>query len=148
MTALEKRFMERALLLALQAAEDGEIPVGAVVVKNNEIIGEGRNRREKKKTPLAHAEIEAIHTAAEALGDWRLSGCELYVTLEPCSMCAGAILNSRLSLLVFGAYDEAAGAVISRENVFSPFRNDVRVVGGFFEIECRSLLTEFFTALR
>lgn len=148
MTALEKRFMERALLLALQAAEDGEIPVGAVVVKDNEIIGEGRNRREKKKTPLAHAEIEAIHTAAEALGDWRLSGCELYVTLEPCSMCAGAILNSRLSLLVFGAYDEAAGAVISRENVFSPFRNDVRVVGGFFESECRSLLTEFFTALR
>lgn len=140
--------MERALLLALQAAEDGEIPVGAVVVKNNEIIGEGRNRRENKKTPLAHAEIEAIHTAAEALGDWRLSGCELYVTLEPCSMCAGAILNSRLSLLVFGAYDEAAGAVISRENVFSPFRNDVRVVGGFFESECRSLLTEFFTALR
>ena len=140
--------MERALLLALQAAEDGEIPVGAVVVKNNEIIGEGRNRREKKKTPLAHAEIEAIHTAAEALGDWRLSGCELYVTLEPCSMCAGAIANARLSALVFGAYDEAAGAVISRENVFSPFRNDVRVVGGFLESECRSLLTEFFTALR
>ena len=140
--------MERALLLALQAAEDGEIPVGAVVVKNNEIIGEGRNRREKKKTPLAHAEIEAIHSAAEMLGDWRLSGCELYVTLEPCSMCAGAIANARLSALVFGAYDEAAGAVISRENVFSPFRNDVRVVGGFFESECRSLLTEFFTALR
>ena len=140
--------MERALLLALQAAEDGEIPVGAVVVRNNEIIGEGRNRREKKKTPLAHAEIEAIHTAAKALGDWRLSGCELYVTLEPCSMCAGAIANARLSALVFGAYDEAAGAVISRENVFSPFRNDVRVVGGFFESECRSLLTEFFTALR
>ena len=139
--------MERALLLALQAAEDGEIPVGAVVVKNNEIIGEGRNRREKKKTPLAHAEIEAIHSAAETLGDWRLSGCELYVTLEPCSMCAGAIANARLSALVFGAYDEAAGAVISRENVFSPFRNDVRVVGGFFESECRSLLTEFFTAL-
>ena len=148
MTALEKRFMERALLLALQAAEDGEIPVGAVVVKNNEIIGEGRNRREKKKTPLAHAEIEAIHGAAKVLGDWRLSGCELYVTLEPCSMCAGAIANARLSALVFGAYDEAAGAVISRENVFSPFRNDVRVVGGFFESECRSLLTEFFTALR
>ena len=146
--AVEKRFMERALALAHTAAEDGEIPVGAVVVRNNEIIGEGRNRREKEKTPLAHAEIEAIHTAAEALGDWRLSGCELYVTLEPCSMCAGAILNSRLSLLVFGAYDEAAGAVISRENVFSPFRNDVRVVGGFFESECRSLLTEFFTALR
>lgn len=146
--AVEKRFMERALALAHTAAEDGEIPVGAVVVRNNEIIGEGRNRREKEKTPLAHAEIEAIHTAAEALGDWRLSGCELYVTLEPCSMCAGAIANARLSALVFGAYDEAAGAVISRENVFSPFRNDVRVVGGFFESECRSLLTEFFTALR
>ena len=145
---MEKRFMERALALAHTAAEDGEIPVGAVVVRNNEIIGEGRNRREKKKTPLAHAEIEAIHSAAEMLGDWRLSGCELYVTLEPCSMCAGAIANARLSALVFGAYDEAAGAVISRENVFSPFRNDVRVVGGFLESECRSLLTEFFTALR
>lgn len=140
--------MERALLLALQAAEDGEIPVGAVVVKNNEIIGEGRNRREKEKTPLAHAEIEAIHGAAEALGDWRLSGCELYVTLEPCSMCAGAILNSRLSLLVFGAYDEAAGAVISRENAFSPFRNDMRVIGGFFESECKKVLSDFFAAMR
>lgn len=140
--------MERALLLALQAAEDGEIPVGAVVVRNNEIIGEGRNRREKEKTPLAHAEIEAIHSAAETLGDWRLSGCELYVTLEPCSMCAGAIANARLSALVFGAYDEAAGAVISRENVFSPFRNDVRVVGGFFESECKKVLSDFFTALR
>ena len=140
--------MERALLLALQAAEDGEIPVGAVVVKNNEIIGEGRNRREKEKTPLAHAEIEAIHSAAETLGDWRLSGCELYVTLEPCSMCAGAIANARLSALVFGAYDEAAGAVISRENVFSPFRNDVRVVGGFFESECKKVLSDFFAALR
>ena len=145
---MEKRFMERALALAHTAAEDGEIPVGAVVVRNNEIIGEGRNRREKEKTPLAHAEIEAIHSAAETLGDWRLSGCELYVTLEPCSMCSGAILNSRLSLLVFGAYDEAAGAVISRENVFSPFRNDVRVVGGFFESECKKVLSDFFTALR
>ena len=76
--------MERALVLAHLAADEGEIPVGAVVVKNNKIIGEGRNRREKEKTPLAHAEIEAIHNAAKALGDWRLSGCELYVTLEPC----------------------------------------------------------------
>ena len=140
--------MERALALAHTAAEDGEIPVGAVVVRNNEIIGEGRNRREKEKTPLAHAEIEAIHGAAKALGDWRLSGCELYVTLEPCSMCAGAIANARLSTLVFGAYDEAAGAVISRENVFSPFRNDVRVVGGFLESECKKVLSDFFAALR
>lgn len=140
--------MERALLLARQAAEDGEIPVGAVVVKDNKIIGEGRNRREKAKTPLAHAEIEAVHNAAEALGDWRLSGCELYVTLEPCSMCAGAIVNSRLSSLVFGAYDETAGAVISHETVLSPFKNDICVVGGFLESECKRVLTEFFSALR
>lgn len=145
---MEKRFMERALALAHTAAEDGEIPVGAVVVKGGKIIGEGRNRREKEKTPLAHAEIEAIHKAAKTLGDWRLSGCVLYVTLEPCSMCAGAIANSRLSKLVFGAYDEAAGAVISREDGLSPFNNTMSVVGGFLESECRSLLTEFFTALR
>lgn len=140
--------MERALVLAHLAADEGEIPVGAVVVKNNKIIGEGRNRREKAKTPLAHAEIEAIHNAAKALGDWRLSGCELYVTLEPCCMCAGAIVNARLSALVFGAYDGMAGAVISRENGFSPFKNNVRVVGGFLEGECKRVLTEFFSALR
>lgn len=140
--------MERALDLAHLAADEGEIPVGAVVVKNNKIIGEGRNRREKEKTPLAHAEIEAIHNAAKALGDWRLSGCELYVTLEPCCMCAGAIVNARLSALVFGAYDGTDGAVISRENGFSPFKNNVRVVGGFLEGECKRVLTEFFSALR
>ncbi len=140
--------MERALALALLAADEGEIPVGAVVVKNSKIIGEGRNRREKEKTPLAHAEIEAIHNAAKALGDWRLSGCELYVTLEPCCMCAGAIVNARLSALVFGAYDEAAGAVISRENGFSPFKNNVRVVGGFLEGECKRVLSDFFLSMR
>lgn len=140
--------MERALVLAHLAADEGEIPVGAVVVKNNKIIGEGRNRREKAKTPLAHAEIEAIHNAAKALGDWRLSGCELYVTLEPCCMCAGAIVNARLSALVFGAYDGTAGAVISRENGFSPFKNNVRVVGGFLEGECKRVLSDFFLSMR
>lgn len=141
-------YMEKALLLAKEAAAEGEIPVGAVVVKNKKIIGEGRNRREKEKTPLAHAELEAIHNAAKALGDWRLSGCELYVTLEPCAMCAAAIVTSRISKLVFGAYDKNAGGVISGKNTFDNFENKVQIVGGYTEKECRKVLEDFFEKLR
>lgn len=140
--------MERALVLAHLAADEGEIPVGAVVVKNNKIIGEGRNRREKAKTPLAHAEIEAIHNAAKALGDWRLSGCELYVTLEPCIMCCGAIINARIDRLVFGAYDDSAGTVISRADVTEDFGAKIQVIGGYMESECKELLCSFFKNLR
>lgn len=144
----ERIYMERALSLAKEAAKDGEIPVGAVVVKNKRIIGEGRNRREREKTPLAHAELEALHAAAKNVGDWRLSGCELYVTLEPCAMCAGAIITARIEKLVFGAYDKAAGGVISRGEMFSSFENKVQIIGGYLERECRSVLTDFFEKMR
>ncbi len=140
--------MERALALANEAAKEGEIPVGAVVVKNKKVIGEGRNRREREKTPLAHAELEALHTAAKNIGDWRLSGCELYVTLEPCAMCSGAIIMSRVKKLVFGAYDEAAGGVISRGEMFSAFENKVQIIGGYMEKDCRKVLTDFFEKMR
>lgn len=140
--------MERALEKANEAFADGEIPVGAVVVRNGKIIGEGRNRREKAKSALAHAEIEAIHNAAQALGDWRLSGCELYVTLEPCIMCCGAIINARIDRLVFGAYDETAGAVISRADVTEDFGAKIQVIGGYMESECKELLSAFFKNLR
>ena len=146
---MEKRkYMERALFLAKEAAKKGEVPVGAVVVKNGKIIGEGQNRREKEKTPLAHAELEALHNAAKTLGDWRLSGCELYVTLEPCAMCGGAIITSRLKRLVFGAYDETAGGVISHNNMFFDFENKVQIIGGYMENECKKVLEDFFEKLR
>ena len=103
-------YMEEALLLAAQAAAENEVPVGAVVVKDGRIIGRGRNGRETKNDVASHAELEAIRDAAKTIGDWRLHGCELYVTLEPCAMCCGAILHARLSRVVFGAYDAAAGA--------------------------------------
>ncbi len=140
--------MERALELAYKAAADGEIPVGAVVVRNGVIIGEGRNRREKEKTALAHAEIEALHNACQSVGDWRLSGCELFVTLEPCAMCCGAIINARIDRLVFGAYDERAGAVISRADITDSFGAGIHVVGGYMEKECKAVLTSFFQKLR
>ena len=140
--------MERALEKAREAFADGEIPVGAVVVKDGKIIGEGRNRREKEKSALAHAEIEAIHNAAQTLGDWRLSGCELFVTLEPCIMCCGAAVNARIERLVFGAYDEAGGAVVSRFDVTDTFGAKIQVIGGYMESECKTLLGEFFKKLR
>ena len=106
----EKTFMEEALRLAQQAAREGEVPVGAVVVRDGVIVGRGRNRREMEKNALCHAEIEAINEACRALHGWRLWQCELYVTLEPCPMCAGAILNARLPVVVFGAFDPKAGS--------------------------------------
>ena len=141
--------MEKAIALAKEAAEDGEVPVGAVVVKDSVIVGKGRNRREKEKNVLAHAEIEAMSEACETLGDWRLSDCELYVTLEPCVMCGGAIINSRIRKIVFGAYDENAGACVSRTELFEmPFVQRPEVIGGYMESECSALLEEFFKKLR
>ena len=145
----EKRFMLRALELAQEAAAAGEVPVGAVVVKAGRVIGEGRNRREAGKTALAHAELEAIHQACQALGTWRLTGCDLYVTLEPCPMCSGAIINSRLKRVVYGARDPKAGCCGSLTDLFAlPFNHHPVMEQGLLEEEAQALLQEFFAGLR
>lgn len=141
--------MFEAIALAKEAYAKAEIPVGAVVVKNGEIIGKGRNMREEKNDPTSHAEIEALRAAAEFLGSWRLDDCSLYVTLEPCAMCAGAIINARIKELVFGAYDTFAGCADSAENLFSKeFSSKTAVFGGIAEQECSDLLKSFFEKLR
>ena len=143
--------MELALALAREAAAEGEIPVGALVVdrETGEILGTGRNRREADHSPTAHAEILAIEQAAKRRGSWRLSGCTLYVTLEPCPMCAGAIINARIDRLVFGAYDEKAGSVCSLQEMFAlPYNHRPRVTAGLLEDPCAALLSDFFRKLR
>ena len=141
--------MKRALELARISANEGEVPVGAVVVKDGEIVGEGRNRREKGKNALYHAEIEAIDNACKKLGGWRLWQCDLYVTLEPCPMCSEAIINSRIKQVYFGACDHKAGSFGSVVN-FNDFNYNHKPViyGGIMEEECSYLLTEFFKNLR
>ena len=141
--------MKAALAEARSAARGGEVPVGAVIVKNGEIIARGRNRREEKQNALSHAETEAINAACKYLGSWRLDGCEMYVTLEPCSMCAGAIINARISTLVFGAYDLKAGCIDSAVRLCDiPLDNKPEIYGGIYGDECLSLLREFFGNLR
>lgn len=150
MTALtDAACMRRALELARQSAAEGEVPVGAVVVKDGVIVGEGRNRRETGKNALYHAEIEAIDAACRTLGGWRLWQCDMFVTLEPCPMCAGAILNARLRRLTFGARDEKAGSFgsVADFNALG-YNHTVEVTGGFMQEECASLLREFFKTLR
>ena len=142
-------FMRRALALAKRAAAEGETPVGAVVTRKGEIVGEGRNRRERGKNALLHAEIEAIGAACKALGGWRLWECELYVTLEPCPMCAGAIINARIPRVVYGARDPKNGCCGSVVDLFAlPFNHRPTVEGGLLEAECAAVLTEFFRELR
>ena len=144
-------YMERALKLARIAYSEGEVPVGAVVVKKTtgEIIGEGRNMREGKKNALAHAEIIAIDEACRRLGGWRLPECALYVTLEPCPMCCGAIINSRIDNVYFGAYDFKSGSAVSVQKMFEyPYNYKPEVIGGVMEEECAGLLSEFFKELR
>lgn len=141
--------MREALALALEAASEGEVPVGAVIVRSGEIIARGRNRREKDKNALCHAELEAINEACNKLGGWRLPGCELYVTLEPCPMCAGAVINSRIEKVFFGAYDKKAGSVKSVINLFDlPYNHKPEVEGGILEEECAEILSRFFKKLR
>lgn len=141
--------MKEALLQARLAAAEGEIPVGAVVVRNDKVIATARNRREADQKATAHAELLAIEAACNTLGKWRLSDCELYVTLEPCPMCAGAILNARLGEVVFGAYDPKGGACGSVLNLFSyEFNHHPDCYGGILESECKTLLNEFFKSLR
>ena len=141
--------MREALLLAQEAAADGEVPVGCVITLEDRIVGRGRNRREKGKTALAHAELEAIGEACRTLGGWRLWQCTLYVTLEPCPMCAGAIVNARIPRVYYGARDEAMGACGGVVNLFMeqfPFRP--ALVGGILADDCRAVLADFFRALR
>lgn len=141
---IERQFMEAALQQARAADAAGEVPVGAVLVKDGRILSVGRNRREETKSALAHAEIEAIHAACQAVGDWRLTGCTLYVTLEPCRMCFGAICSARIDRVVFGAYDPAAGCVSTGDAV----PQDLQFIGGYMETECRELLQTTFQTLR
>ena len=142
-------FMDQALELAREAASEGEVPVGCVVVRNGEIVGRGRNRRETGRTALGHAEIQAISQACEKLGGWRLWECTLYVTLEPCPMCAGAIINARIPRVVYGASDAKCGACGSVCDLFSmDFNHHPKVEKGLREQEAAQLLTEFFQNLR
>lgn len=141
--------MRMALEQAEQARRLGEVPVGCVVVKDGQIIGRGYNRRETDRTVLGHAELMAIRQAEQALGDWRLTGCTLYVTLEPCPMCAGAILNARPESVVFGASDPVFGACGGVMNLFEEaFGVRIRLYGGVLAAECAGLLQEFFSGLR
>ena len=145
----DQMFMQEALHLAQQAAAEGEIPVGCVIVRNGQIVGRGRNRRETEKTALGHAEIEAIADACKNLGGWRLRDCTLYVTLEPCPMCAGAIINARIPLVVYGASDDKCGACGSVCDLFAmPFNHHPQVRKGVMEEESAALLQQFFADLR
>ena len=144
-----ERYMALALELAREAAEAGEVPVGCVIVRDGQVVGRGRNRREEKHATASHAEMEAIAQANEALGSWRLDDCELYVTLEPCPMCAGAILNARIARVWYGARDAAMGACGGVVNLYmEEFPNRPALVGGILAQECRLVLTDFFSRLR
>ena len=146
---MNKIFMNEALKEAKIAFDKGEVPVGAVIVRNGEIIATGRNMREEKKNALSHAEIEAINNACKKLGSWRLDDCEMYVTLEPCPMCTGAIINSRIKTLIFGAYDLKAGSVDSVINLCDyPYNHKPEIYGGIMEDECLEILQKFFKKLR
>ena len=143
--------MKRALELAEEAYNEGEVPVGAVVVKKTtgEIVGEGRNMRETAKNALAHAEIIAINEACRKLGGWRLPECAIYVTLEPCPMCCGAIINSRIDDVIFGAYDMKSGSAVSVQKMFElPYNYRPTVTGGVMEEQCSAVLSNFFKELR
>ena len=142
-------YMDEALALAAEAAAEGEVPVGCVIVRSDKIVGRGRNRRETAKNALGHAEIEAINDACRNLGGWRLWDCTLYVTLEPCPMCAGAIVNARIPRVVYGAADSKCGACGSVCNLFeAEFNHHPTVTAGVREEEAAALLTEFFKELR
>lgn len=145
----DEKFMREALALAQAAADEGEVPVGCVVVRGGEIVGRGRNRREGAKSALAHAEIEAIAEACRKLGGWRLWQCTLYVTLEPCPMCAGAIINARLPRVVYGAKEPTNGCCGSAVDLFMlPCSQKPEVVPGVLEEECSAMLSAFFRRLR
>lgn len=145
----DEKFMRLALEQAYLAYKMGEVPVGAVVVRNGEVVGAGYNRRETDKNAVAHAELLAIDDACKRLGGWRLWECELYVTLEPCPMCAGAIINSRIKRLVYGASDKKAGSVESIVRMFDlPYNHKPPYTAGVLEEECSQILKSFFKEMR
>lgn len=145
----DNELMKCAISLAKLSSDENEVPVGCVITKDKEIISTGRNRREKGKNALYHAEIEAINEACKILGGWRLWQCEMFVTLEPCPMCSGAIINSRIKKVTFGAYDKKAGSFgsIADFNKIG-YNHKPEIVGGFMENECQRLLIDFFINLR
>ena len=146
---MHEKYMRQALDLARQAAACGEVPVGCVIVKDGRVIGRGRNRREERQAAWSHAEMEAMAQANRALGTWRLDGCTLYVTLEPCPMCAGAILNARIPKVFYGARDSAFGACGGVTNLFmEQFPHRPALVGGILAEDCQAVLAEFFEKLR
>ena len=146
---MHEEYMRQALDLARQAAACGEVPVGCVIVKDGAVVGRGRNRREERQAAWSHAEMEAMAQANRTLGTWRLDGCTLYVTLEPCPMCAGAIINARIPRVVYGAADPKAGACRSVCSLFSmAFNHHPEVESGVLETECAEILRDFFRTLR
>lgn len=145
----DKFYMKRALSRAKAAYKEGETPVGAVIVKDGRIIATGRNFREKRKNALCHAEIVAINRACKRLGAWRLVDCDLYVTLEPCAMCAGAIINARIRRVVYGAADAKAGSFGSVTDLSCyPYNHKPQITSGVMEKECADMLSSFFKELR
>ena len=147
---VHKKFMKEALKEAKKASRKGETPIGAVIVKDGKIVARGHNKRETKRNALCHAEIIAINKACRRLGGWRLFQCDMYVTLEPCLMCAGAIVQSRIKNLYFGAYDKKGGAVGSLIDIpaLPDITQRVETMGGILEDECSSILKDFFKELR
>ena len=146
---MDEKMMQEALRLAREAASEGEVPIGCVITLGDRIVGRGRNRREIDKNALAHAEVEAIREACQTLGGWRLWQCTMYVTLEPCPMCAGAIINARIPRVVCGAKDVRFGACGSVTDLFAmPFNHRPAIEYGLMEDESLSLMQEFFQTLR
>ena len=146
----EEKFMRHALREAYKAAQKGEVPVGAVVVKNGKIIGRGHNLTESKQSALTHAELSAMGKASKKLKSWRLNDCDLYVTLEPCTMCGGAVVLSRVRNLFYGAFDPKAGAVESTARVMEnpKLNHRVKVTSGILKEDCSKVLTDFFKEVR
>lgn len=147
---MEEKFMREAIAQAKKAAAIGETPIGAVIVRDGAVIARGYNKREIKKNALLHAEIIAVNKACKKLGGWRLPRCDMYVTLEPCPMCAGAIINARIDNVYFGAYDKKSGCAGSVTNLFAEgmFNHNVHTEGGIMEKECAEILSSFFRELR
>ena len=143
---MKDQFMKSALIEAEKARKKNEVPIGAVIVKDGKIISKGYNQREKKQNALLHAEVIAINKACKKLKSWRLNGCDIYITLEPCLMCFGAILNSRIDNIYFGAYDKSGSSISSNNSLLkkSILNHKLKVEGGILEKECSQILTDFF----